>query len=320
LLGNLPAFVDDLIQAMRHEAGLPGKSELPTTSSLAVELGRQRQEYGFELAIASLSFGVVSDSTGELGGRYGLSFEAADYQQFNHCLDVAVAAAITEYSKLVSEGRERDEALRLGFLAHELRNALSSARLAADVLRSGHGAIQGLTGDVLDRNLRRMHALLAQTMLAAQLQASAPLTLAPVNLNRLLSDVKSSAVLERNITVAVQVDAHLQIQADENALLSALGNLLQNAIKFSHSGARVEVRAARVEDQVSIEVEDECGGLPQGSQERLFQPFVHGSGKRNTGLGLPIAREAVLAQGGELKVRDLPGKGCIFSIHLRSAP
>src|SRR4051794_23740799 len=83
LLGNLPAFLDDLIQAMRREAGLPGKSELPAKSSLAVELGRQRQEYGFELAIASLSFGVVSDSTGELGGRYGLSFEASDYQQFN---------------------------------------------------------------------------------------------------------------------------------------------------------------------------------------------------------------------------------------------
>ena len=66
-----------------------------------------------------------------------------------------------------------------------------------------------------------------------------------------------------------------------------------------------------------IEVEDGCGGLPEGRTD-LFKPFGERRGKNRTGLGLglSIARRAVRAQGGEIEVRDLPGKGCAFAIHV----
>ena len=69
--------------------------------------------------------------------------------------------------------------------------------------------------------------------------------------------------------------------------------------------------------QVVIEVEDECGGLPPGKAEELFQPFEQRGGDRSgLGLGLAISRQGVEANGGAIEVKDLPGKGCIFSITL----
>ena len=66
-----------------------------------------------------------------------------------------------------------------------------------------------------------------------------------------------------------------------------------------------------------IDVEDECGGLGKGHTEQA-RPYGdrRGSGRSGLGLGLSISRRAVTANGGELHTRDLPGKGCIFSVEL----
>ena len=74
-------------------------------------------------------------------------------------------------------------------------------------------------------------------------------------------------------------------------------------------------------DRVLIEVEDECGGLPPGTQQRIFRPFEQGSADRSgLGLGLSLSRHGVQAFGGNLYVRDRPGKGCIFTIDLPRRP
>jgi signal transduction histidine kinase len=68
---------------------------------------------------------------------------------------------------------------------------------------------------------------------------------------------------------------------------------------------------------VSIEVKDNCGGLPGGFTEKMFDPFTQGSLDRSgLGLGLSIARRAVESNGGTLSVLDVPGKGCVFAIGL----
>ena len=68
---------------------------------------------------------------------------------------------------------------------------------------------------------------------------------------------------------------------------------------------------------VLIEVQDHCGGLPPGSAERMFKPFMqHGDNKSGLGLGLSIARQSIEADAGTLSVRDVPGIGCVFTIAL----
>jgi signal transduction histidine kinase len=106
-------------------------------------------------------------------------------------------------------------------------------------------------------------------------------------------------------------------------LSSAVANLLQNAFKFSRLHGHVSLRTRVAADRVLIEIQDECGGLAQGTLEKLFRPFEQaGTDRTGLGLGLSITRRSVEANGGTVGVRDLPGAGCIFTIDLplRSDP
>src|SRR6185312_6266041 len=102
-----------------------------------------------------------------------------------------------------------------------------------------------------------------------------------------------SAVLEAHareckFTVSA-VDACLAVDVDADMLLSALGNLLQNAFKFTEHGTEVSVNAYAVANRILIDVEDHCGGLPPGSADKMFLPFTQtGADKSGLGLGLAI--------------------------------
>ena len=95
-------------------------------------------------------------------------------------------------------------------------------------------------------------------------------------------------------------------------------NLLNNAFKFTPVGGRVVLRARANEDRrLLIDVEDECGGIP-ASVGDPFQAFAERRGRDRTGLGLglSIARKAVRVHGGDIHIRNAPGKGCVFTIDI----
>jgi signal transduction histidine kinase len=72
---------------------------------------------------------------------------------------------------------------------------------------------------------------------------------------------------------------------------------------------------------VRFDVEDECGGLPEGATEELFRPFEQrGSNRTGVGLGLSVCVKGARANGGQIRVRNLPGKGCIFTFELPRSP
>ncbi|HEX2140452.1 MAG TPA: ATP-binding protein, partial [Woeseiaceae bacterium] len=105
--------------------------------------------------------------------------------------------------------------------------------------------------------------------------------------------------------------------ADTDLLFSAVGNLLQNAFKFTRCHTEVTLKAYAAGDRIHITVEDNCGGLPAGGAEQIFRPFPQiDDDKSGVGLGLLICRRSVEASGGILSVRDVPGAGCVFTIDL----
>ena len=115
----------------------------------------------------------------------------------------------------------------------------------------------------------------------------------------------------------VSVAPDLIVLADRHLMVSALSNLVQNAIKFTIPEGTVWIRANAKEDRVLIEVEDQCGGLPEGKIEALFKPFIQkGTDKSGIGLGLSISRRSIELSDGHLTANDLPGRGCIFTINL----
>jgi signal transduction histidine kinase len=113
------------------------------------------------------------------------------------------------------------------------------------------------------------------------------------------------------------VHSELALDVDLEMLFSAVGNLLQNGFKFSQPDTEVSLNAYAAADRIRIDIEDHCGGLPPGAAEAVFLPFKQsGEDRSGLGLGLAICRRSVEANNGVLRVHDVPGSGCVFTIDL----
>ena len=96
-----------------------------------------------------------------------------------------------------------------------------------------------------------------------------------------------------------------------------VGNLLQNAFKFTRPRTTVTLRVGASTERVLIEVQDQCGGLPTGNVNELFRPFEQRSVDRTgLGLGLAFSRWGAEANDGRIYARNLPDTGCVFTIDL----
>jgi signal transduction histidine kinase len=317
LLDTIPEFLDELIKAERRMVGLHEETTLPNDSELARAHGQQRFYAGYEIDEIVLDFGTISEAIGELAIESNVNLDAPSYKLLNECIDKALAQSITEYFMLSRASQEQGVATWIGSLGHELRNAVASALMAYAALDAGHVSIHSRTAKVLERSLHRIESLVSRTLAAMQLKSGMPLSREPVYLYTLVDDIVETVVRETEVTLHVDVDPTILVFVDLRLLESALSNLIQNAIKYSRHNGHVYVRAATVEDGITIDVEDECGGFGGQNPEVLFEAFVQGHHKsRGVGLGLAITRQAIEAHGGRVTVHDLTPKGCKFSVWL----
>jgi signal transduction histidine kinase len=315
LLEGIPKFLEEVIRALRRDAGLSDSSPLPGRSDAAVQHGRQRQRRGFRIEAACTGFGAVCDSVTELAMAHGVAVNTREYQLLNQCVDAAVAAAIGEYWDVSQAEREHDTNERARFLVHEMRNSLAVVRLAFTSLRQGRVGVLSKTADAMERNLERMDNLIAHAAASMRLQPGSKFECTRFGLKDLLEEIQAAMLPQRGVQLDIDTPEELEVTADRRLLNSAITNLVQNALKFTHEDSTVCIRVLETPSGVQIEVEDECGGLPDGNGEELFEPFAqHGDDRSGLGLGLAITREATIAHGGRCDVRNLPGKGCIFSI------
>jgi signal transduction histidine kinase len=172
---------------------------------------------------------------------------------------------------------------------------------------------------MLDRSLKSMAGLISHALAEARLAGHEPV-LERTHLNQLVHDIETAAPRERHVRLSVDVTQDTEVVVDQVLFASALGNLVQNAIKFTRRGGAVVIRSRVNGDDVVVEVEDECGGLSADPAE-LVQPFVQRNDDRSgAGLGLAITKEAVEKFGGTLHARNLPGKGCVFAITIPRRP
>jgi signal transduction histidine kinase len=210
------------------------------------------------------------------------------------------------------------EVRRMGFFAHELRNHLQTAMLVTQVMKSS--SCCGGTLVTLERSLRGLRDMIDRSLSEVRLTAGIHHK-ERIRVADLIEEMKVVASMEaarRWIQFDVECgDRELMIDADRQFVQSAISNLLQNAFKFTRPASHVWLRTTSRGGSLSIEIEDECGGLPPGAIESLFQPFEQRGGDRSgLGLGLTISRQAVEADGGRISARNIPGKGCIFMIEM----
>jgi signal transduction histidine kinase len=186
------------------------------------------------------------------------------------------------------------------------------------VVKRGTVAINGSTGTILGQSLIGLRDLVDSTLSDVRAAASHQRP-ERVALQPFLNEVAVAARLQAeygSLQFTVEpIAPDLSAQVDRQLLESAVMNLLNNAFKYTGVGGQVRLRAHRADVRVVIEVEDECGGIPE-SKGDPFRPFAERRARERdgVGLGLSVARKAVRAQGGDIQIRNIPGKGCVFAI------
>jgi two-component system sensor histidine kinase KdpD len=207
----------------------------------------------------------------------------------------------------------------LAAVSHDLRTPLTTIKaIAQEIADSGdeRAAVVEVEADRLNQYVSNLLDL--SRLNAGALQVTRELV--PIE------DLLGAALQQltgirggRDIRVEVPTDGPMLTAClDFGLTLRALGNLIENALRYSEATA-VDVRAYRDEGRVHIAVADRGPGIPTADQARVFEPFQRGSisaDGRGAGLGLSIARRALEAQGGTVTFTPRPGGGSVFTMSI----
>ena len=322
LTHGVPLFLTQLGNILREEAGSVPPDGLEMGKS-ATQHGSDLLHEGFSIAQVVHDYGDVCQAITELALARHLPITTEDFHTLNRCLDNSIASAVSAYSRERSLDASSAELKRQGFFAHELRNRLSAAMLAFQAVKSGRVGVTGSTIAVLERNLQGLRDLINRSIAEVRLTMGQRAR-EPLRMVRFMEEMEIDASLDaaaRGLQFRVERgEDDVLVDVDRHLFTSAIANLLQNAFKFTRPSSHVCLRTVATADHVWIEVEDECGGLPQGATASMFRPFEQlGSDRSGLGVGLAISRQAIEANGGSLSVRDMPGKGCVFIVEIPRA-
>ncbi len=239
---------------------------------------------------------------------------------------VAYVADVTE--------ERRVEAMRRDFVAnvgHELKTPLGALVVLAETLSAGagDGAVAARLAGRLQGEALRLSRLLDDMLDLSQMEAAAnpgwPVSLAAV-VAEVAGPAREAAARAGVDLVVEAIPAEAVVPGDERQLRTMLGNLIDNAVKYSepepgHPAPRVWVTARVEGDGVVLEVRDEGIGISAAHQGRIFERFYRVDRARSratggTGLGLSIVRHVALNHGGDVGVESRLGEGSVFRVRL----
>ena len=337
LQNGVPKFLEQLINTLKVEqtrtpmdsrkisGPASGTASLSEVGEVAALHGRDLLNLGYTVDQVVHDYGDLCQAITDLAFERDAPFEVDEFRTLNRCLDNAIAGAVSEFSyhreNLLVEKQAAAANEKIGFLIHEMRDLLNTATLAVAAGKAGNLNFAGATGAVLERSLFGLRDLIDQSVSdvrsavndsgGSRLFSAAEFVSEVAFAARLVAQVRGCHLIVSDVSPA------LGITGNRGLLYSALGNLLQNAFKFTQHQTEVHLDVHAVSDRIFIDVSDHCGGLPPGETEIMFAPFKQQSGDRTgLGLGLAIARQSIERDGGTLGVRDVPGVGCIFTISL----
>lgn len=330
IIDTLPLFLDQLIEALRSAGAHATNEEEALTdhfarSETARSHGAQRFRVGFSLDAVVREYDILGEAILDLVEDLRLSCSIAEFRLLSRCLGRGLAEAVAQYTHDRDAEIARASAEQFAFVAHELRNPLNAAIAAVGLLQpriTDDRATKLLS--TIHRNHRRLIELIDRVLVDVRLRAMGEgmaLQVARVPLAEVLEptagDVAPEAE-EKGIRLQIEADDWSSpIEVDPRLIRSAIANLVLNAVKFTRPNGTVVIRVRTYAGRLIVEVEDECGGLPPGTLERLFTPHVQANQNRaGFGLGLAIARQAINAHGGVIQARNLAPKGCVFMLDL----
>lgn len=213
-------------------------------------------------------------------------------------------------------------------VSHDLRSPITSLLLTFDMF------LQGILGTLNEsgvkmaensrRDLTRLNRMVNDLLDADRLEKGKMEIVKSRFSAGELADMVLNSVAQQ--AAAKEIDivstwAEIELNCDRDRMIQVLVNLLNNAIKFSEFGSKIELCLEELPAGVKMEVRDSGRGIPEDEQGRIFDKFRQVSRsdateKGGSGLGLAICKALVEAHGGSIKVKSKPGEGSCFTIEL----
>jgi signal transduction histidine kinase len=230
------------------------------------------------------------------------------------------------------EGLDRLKDEFVASVSHELRTPLTSIRGYLELVLEGE--VGELTEEqrefllVVDRNAERLMHLVGDLLDVAQIEAGRiALDLVDEKLTGLVAQSVEAArpvAGDRGIELAMHPNGEAHVRVDRTRVAQVLDNLLSNALKFTETGGRVDVRLSTSNGSAFVEVADTGMGISAEDQAKLFQRFYRTAtaGEKaivGTGLGLWISKAIVEAHGGEITVESAVDRGTTFRVEIPTA-
>ncbi|HRO31095.1 MULTISPECIES: cell wall metabolism sensor histidine kinase WalK [Micrococcaceae] len=248
-------------------------------------------------------------------------------------VQLRVAPLADEYILILADDRSeisRTEAMRHDFVvnvSHELKTPVGAISLLAEAIDGAaddEEAVRRFAGR-LSVESTRLAALVQDIIELSRLQAKDTVRAGqPVDLNRVVGEAVDRSRLPaeaRNIDIKVAGRIESTVHGDPDQLMTALRNLIDNAVRYSPEGTTVGVGLKSVRGLAQISVTDQGVGIPEDEQDRIFERFYRIDAARSrqtggTGLGLSIVKHVISNHGGEVTVWSQPGRGSTFTVRL----
>jgi signal transduction histidine kinase len=287
-------------------------------ADVAREHAQNRVRIGFDIDQLVAEFILLRRVLSDVAQEEGLLPDSAQSERLADLIDAAISTSVKSYVESRDLAGRRVQVQHIGFLTHELRNPLTTATMAATRLRRRQHIVDADsdTLDILERGLNRVRSLI-DGILATQRFDAGEVEAHPQDrtLAEIIPDATRAAELEarnKGIVFTTRYEPAVELRVDPTLTISALQNVIDNAVKFTDRGdVRLVVDSA--ESEVIIHVYDNCDGFTSEELKTIFEPFKRAhSGKAGTGLGLAIARRAVETQGGRIGAESTVGQGCHF--------
>jgi two-component system sensor histidine kinase SenX3 len=227
----------------------------------------------------------------------------------------------------------RIDAVRRDFVAnisHELKTPVGAISLLAEAVGESTDdpvTVSRFVGRIQHESAR-LSRLVQELIDLSRLQGAEPLPeVRPVSMRMIVGEAVDRARLAAQTKRIGLVfdDSDAQVMGDEPLLVTAMGNLIDNAVAYSPENTRVAVAIRATEDAVEVSVTDQGIGIPAGDVDRIFERFYRVDPARSratggTGLGLAIVKHIVTNHGGTISVWSTPGAGSTFTVRLPAAP
>jgi signal transduction histidine kinase len=313
LINTFPSLYDNIAEAITP--GYP-RTTGNESNTVAIEHGGERARLtNYNVHSVISEYQILRWTIFDVLKANGVRLNDEEIYRINASIDGSIREAVTAFALTQLALRERF----MTALTHDLRNPLSNAKLAAQLIEqsSDLGRIKEFAGKIV-ADLERMDDMIQDLLDATRFQSGErlQLRLEEFDMQELAKEVCGQFTFAHGPRFQL-IAQSVRVWWDRDAIKRAMENLMGNALKYGAPDTPVRIKIDPVHERVMVTVHNEGEPIPPEQMESLFQVFQRAAaGKEGWGIGLPYVRSVAESHGGSVEVDSAAPRGTTFLISL----